>query len=56
MKKQSIIITIFSTLLAGTLIFLGIFLTFKPDKEKEGSIKQNQTLEEEFERSKKEIL
>ena len=55
MKKQSIIITFFSSVLAGTLIFLGIFFALKPEKEKDGSI-PDQKLEEEFKEIKKKIF
>lgn len=55
MKKQSIIITIFSSVIAGTLIFLGIFFALKPDQEvkKGGLTEEDQILEKEFQAAKK---
>ena len=57
MKKQSIIITIFSSVIAGTLIFLGIFFALKPDQEvkKGGLTEEDQILEKEFQAAKEKI-
>ena len=54
MKNKKPVITIFCSVLAGTLIFLGVFFALKPEKEKDEPL--NRELEIEFEKSKKKIL
>ena len=51
-KNKSFIMIVASSLLAGTLIFLGVFWALKPDQGKNSAVQEDQILEREFQESK----